>query len=624
MPNFQDYQTLAMQLKESASKTRDTIHQAVEDAFFMRSDVDNLKANWIKPTKAPDLHNATVGAQRMITASDPKFKVPEYQTDRSSSETVNKLIDWATRSCRNSGVIHSSPLHVDMSLSGFLYGEVNVATIRTSTLLDRAKTNAEKRRAEQVMKRTAILPEVLNPRVCYPVIGPLGLETHLTSRKMRNIDIIRRHGEKAIAQLKDAPPFDYSTYNQLFDLENQVEWIEGQTEPLFMQPHEMSVLPIVYRRIEGSTLWDQYDKDVDSVQPFLYAAIKSGLWERYNLSLTVFYSLLFAIASSGLWKFKAANEQRELAIDFTKPGAVIKLLPNEDISPIGTNVLTPEMVKAIEIAEKKLVEATIYKQTLGEPLGANAPFSMVALLHAAGRQPLIPTQRLVSDGLGEVFQNGVVILKEKKEKVEWRNKDGDVVFDPEEIEDDMELEAELDIDLPQDAKQNIQIALEAVKGGVLDLETALRDIVKMDQPEKIIKAIYGDQLVQTIFGGELEKIKATYATEIRTQQMEADAATQQRIRQAMQPQGPPQPGGPGGPPPQMPPQGPPQGPPPQQMPPQGPPPMQGAPQPGGPAGAGQLTPEQLQQFMSNQAQPGLPQTSPNEIPPNGGPNANPS
>jgi hypothetical protein len=629
MAKFEDYTQLADELIASAASSRTQVHTAMEKMFFMQSsDAGSMKGGWIKETIAPDLHSAIKGAQRMMTATEPRFKVPEYQSDATRTTQVNTVVDWANRTWRNAGVVRGGPLQIDATLSALLYGEVNIATQRSRSLVDMAITPAEKARATGIARRTSLLPEILNPRICYPLVTSLGLEAHLVSRQMRIADAIRRGGRVAEQQLGDRNKFEFVTYREIWDLEYHVVWIDGQGEPLVFAPHKLSVLPVVYRRIEGSQLWDQYDSNVDSIQPFLYSAWKSGLWERYNLALTTFYSLLFAMGAGGVYKFKSNGApDRVLEMDFSHPGALITLLPGEDISPLGSNVLTPEMIEAIKIAEQKLVEATIYKQTLGEPLGANAPFSMVSLLSQAGRQPLIPYQRMVSHAIGECMQNGQTILREAKEKVEWQTSDGAVVYDPSQVDEEMELSAELEIDLPQDAKQNVQIALSAVSGGILDLETALRDIMKQDQPEKIIKAMFGDQMVKTIFGGEMAKLQAKYQMEIQSEQAAMQQAMMAQQQAAQQQQA-----------------GPPQGP--QQGPPQGPPqpgpqrPGQPGPQDqaalmammqqqGGPQGmpgpgGQQMDPAMMEQLMSNQAQEGLPMTDPMQDPGMmGGPNANP-
>jgi hypothetical protein len=189
------------------------------------------------------------------------------------------------------------------------------------------------------------------------------------------------------------------------------------------------------------------------------------------------------------------------------------------------------MANMMEHAKNLVDESTIYGQTLGEPLGGNAPYSMVALLNQAGRLPLVTLQRRGSWGIGKAMEIAFMLMKDRGGKRKVRDAGSVVELSSANIPDDLIIEATLDIDLPQDKKQAIQMAIAATSGDrpLLDFETARKDLIGEEQSDEIDKKVMAERYAWLEFQKDYQKEMAM-----------AQAEVQQKIQQAqMQGQMPP-------------------------------------------------------------------------------------
>jgi hypothetical protein len=140
--------------------------------------------------------------------------------------------------------------------------------------------------------------------------------------------------------------------------------------------------------------------------------------------LTVLYSTVFAIGSNPMFLYKSNTPEKTLDIDWNNPGGVARIDRDEDLTSLTRNVIDPSVMDALTIAQEKITESTIYKQTLGEPLGANAPYSMVSLLSQSGRLPLVPYQRMASFAIGEAMRVGLDMYRQYGADSAIRSSDG--------------------------------------------------------------------------------------------------------------------------------------------------------------------------------------------------------
>jgi len=524
---------------------RDALFDEMEQMYFIK---DNMNApqsvmDRVKVTLSPDPRNKIIGAVRLLVATDPVFSVPEDE-DQEVSSILEKFMQsmWMA-----AGKLNKSPIHYDLVLSAMLYGEAHLSLISTSDLLGLYKsTNSrvQERRAQKALSRTPYLFEVLNPKQCYPAFDRLGLTEHYREIETTVGTVINDWGDKAASLLKDKSIKDKITLAEYWDLSKHGVWVkEASDVPIMDVSHGMSFIPIEAGVTDGSIRL--FSDPEQQRQPFLYALAKSGLWNRQNLALTVMYTLTFAMGANPQYLFKTDNLDNEPEIDESVIGGMIKILNGEEYAPMKRDILDPSIIRALEIAERKITESTIFDQALGAPLGGSSPYSLVALLHQAGRLPLVSPQRRLEWLIGSAMEKALEWIVEDKDKKEVTAKyNTEAVLLADQIPDNVEIMTKLDIDMPQDMLQAASVVANLKAHGVVSDEWILENILREGQPEVMRQQIWSEKfannLVQAMGQSEVQKLMA-------------------RLQQAQQPQQPGLPGMGGGQLP-MPAQGPPGGP----------------------------------------------------------------
>ncbi len=468
---------------------RDTANRAMEDMFLLKEPSDLPDADWIKRTLSPDARNALQGAVRLLTAADPKWSVPEEMNESlaDGSSDMEKLADAIWQAA---GRVQGRPRHYDAVLAGLLYGECIIVPTCTKDLLD-AASGGLKKRYEDVAAQTPLLFDAINPRQAYPVYDGQGLAAFHSFRKMKVRDIIQRW-PKAEAILGSKKGTDTEEIGEYWDYDNHYVWIQSGGE-LWNDKNEWGFIPVAAGITEGSDLFTESDQHTR--QPFLYTLWRSKLWERQNLGLTLMYSFAMGVLSNPMFTWTSDDPERALPVDYSTPGGTMKLKTGETFQPLAKQVLDPSLMQAFEVANDKGIESTIYRQALGEPLGANAPFSMVAMLSQAGRLPLIPYQRMISHVIGDAMSKGLRMVKLHGEAFRVRDKKALVEIDAGQLPEAIEIEATLDIQMPQDQQAQAQTAL-ALAGGdapLMSKETARKRFLNLEQPEEEEQKIFNEQ-----------------------------------------------------------------------------------------------------------------------------------
>jgi hypothetical protein len=583
--DFEDIKVHAEKIAENYSE-RDALCTEMENMFLLE-DSNLPNDSYIKETLAPDPRVTLLGAVRLLTAADPEFSVPnefnsvEVRKKSSPLEKAAKAMWYA------SSRIRKKPIHYDLALSGLLYGEEHMFIMSTKDMYDAATTPAEKARAERAMKMTPILFDVINPKLGYASYDRLGLAAYAMKQEIGVYDARTRYGDAVSKMLADKKDYDTVELNEYWNNTNHAVWFsENADDPVIAMEHGLPFIPIVAQITEGSNLF--VDSGQDKIQPFLYTLYKSNLWKRRNLSLTVLYTMMNAIGTNPLFLYKRKNPEKHIEVDWSKPGGIIEIEADEDFSSLAKHVIDDSILQGLEISDRLTEEATIFKQTLGQPLGANAPFSMVALLSQAGRLPLVPYQRLtnfaISDGMRMAFE----LIKIEGGSKEILGEEGMETLVAKEIPETFEIFANLDISMPQDERQQVIMATQATFGEdpLVSKKYARERWMKIGQSDEMQEEIWGER-----FSNQEAQMAYTQQQMILAQQQQmieqqmAMQAEQQMMAQQQQGMSP------GGAPPMMPGQ---------PMPPQ-------QPMPGDPS---QMMPGEMQ-AMNNQlgnvtAQPGVP------------------
>jgi hypothetical protein len=528
----------------SGYSNRDKMFREMEKIYLLEDMGDLPDNDWIKPTRHPDARNALVGAVRLLTAADPKISIAEEYNQDYKTEQASKIERLGNVLWRAAGRIRGKPVHYDAVLSGLLYSEVQIAVKSTVQML---QSNPKNRRLQELAKRTPIIFDVINPTAGYPVMDEMGLKAYV-SAQMRRVgdmrDILKLENIEGRKDTDDIKVYEY------WDFDQHVVWVEGQERPAIDEENPWGYIPVICQVCEGSELFSasQFGRDVyQTRQPFLYTLWKSNLVFRQNLSLTLQSSLAFAIGANPLFLYKRNRPDKTAPdMDFSQPGGRVTIDADEDYQPLAKQVLDPSLMQMNEMYDKLSADSTIYRQTLGEPLGANAPFSMVALLSQSGRLPLVPYQRTISWAIGDALKCAFKILKTVGESGRVVTDDGYIDYDVNDIPDEFEVSVQLDIDLPQDERVNAMIALQLTQGEnpLASLEYARSKFLGIEQPDMEQYRVWSERAAQMRFMQMLQE-----------EMMQAQQ--QQQMAQQMMQGGMP----PGGMPPagmeQMPPQQPP-------------------------------------------------------------------
>jgi hypothetical protein len=494
-----DLRDRALALRAMYSK-RSEMYDRMEEMWFLDSPRVESSARSIeggKLTLSPDGHNQLIGAVRLLTGTDPTWSVPSEMNDKDSREMADPIERFAQRMYQAMSKIVGTPPHQDGVLSGMLYSDLDMAIISTKDMHAAAKGKSEayRKRAEKIAKRTPFIWKTRNPRYCYPFWDGFGLSEHYREVRTTVAQVRADYGEDADAVLgpKGLKPTAEIDLGEYWNLEHHLVWIDGET--VLAVPHKLPNIPIVADIIEGSSnLWNDPHRQR---MPFLYAMWKSGMWERQNLALTVIATLAFKLGANPIYVYKANQAGKDLYIDQSTPGGHITIEQGEDYSSLAKNVIDPSVMQMLEILEGKVSESTIYKQALGQPLGGNSPFSLVALLSQAGRLPLISPQRKLSLAFARAMEISFDWMRAEGGKRRAQYGSYVVELARKDIPADLELEASLEISLPQDQLQMANTAHQ-LRGMVPD-SWIVENILKEGQPDILRKQMWTEQALQMMF-----------------------------------------------------------------------------------------------------------------------------
>lgn len=501
-----DVQEHAKIMKDNLAN-RNTAFDEYEEMYLLE-DNDVPTGNHVKKTLSPDPRNSLMGAIRLLTAADPVWSVPrelntpETQEVSTSIEKVAGAIWWA------SSRIAKKPLHFDPVLSALLYGEIHMKSTLTKDMVDNASTPGAKTRAEKVAKMTPVLIETMNPRNGFPEFDSMGLAAFYSEHMIRVSEVKAIWGDIAADQLGTKKGHEIVTYCEYWDDTYHYVWLsESSATPILAAEHGLPQIPIIAQLCEGSEMFTKAEQE--SRQPFLYTLRKSNIWKRQNLELTAIYTNVNAIVNNPSFVYKRNDASKELSqqMDFSIPGGVTYIDANETLEPMRKEAIDPAILKALEIAEQKGVESTIYKQTLGEPLGANAPFSMVSLLSQSGRLPLIPYQRAASFAFSDIMKIALDMIKGNGKQIKVVGDKGILSMYAKDIPETYELKCELDISMPTDERQNVVIATQATFGNnpLVPMKYARERWLKVTNPDEMQEEIWAEQIANLQVQSKLQQ-----------------------------------------------------------------------------------------------------------------------
>ena len=479
----------------------------------------------------------TQGAKRLMTSTAMTHTV--NQPSGIEAAEIYKQLQKAARDIWwTSGVVARKPIEEDGVFSGLLFDEIHLQVNKTEDLLrffnDGVKKRKEtekdyepplaaKRRIEKLAQKTPYTINVINPMTAYPEWDRIGLRRYYSERKVTMGYIKDNYGIACEDEFKEV------TLCDMWDLEYRTIWIKGkgdeEDEILVQEPHKLPEIPIACSLVEGSdVLWD---KPEDQAQPFLYTLLESGLWDLNTILLSVMATntLVFGAIANFIYKGdESPKYKKEEAIGYYHVGL------DESLEPLEIPYPAKSLQEMFGLALQMTTEATIYDQSLGAPGGSGDPYSKTALLHQAGRLPLVTIQR----------QMGMVAAKAMEIVFEWMRHDegeyttygqyGENIFDSEDIPEYIMIKSNLEIDLPQDQLQmaNIATALRELMGD----EWVMKRVLSENEPDSVIEERDGERVAQAHL--ELKMQRMAQQQQLEFQEMAAQQAQARQMAEQMQ------------------------------------------------------------------------------------------
>jgi hypothetical protein len=491
---WNDIRIHARDLK-SIHGVRDREFDEYEKMYLMDFTAENSKFSGqdiMKLTPSPSARNKVLNACRLMMSQEPVFDINASGLDESKLEGIEKNI---SRWWGQAGRAARRPLHYDMILSALLYDEMHTAI----TIMDDYKAyNKNDKRAERVSKITPILFQSWNPREGYPEFDELGLCAYYRESQVRWSYVAQKYQ----SLLKDK--YDYvnkrNTDNvQLkifYDLTHYAIWI-NEDDPLICDEHNLPCIPIDVTLINGSTF---FEKEEDRRQPLLFSIMRSHLWDRESLLYTVLYSLLFTLGVTPTFVYKTDSED-DLIMQHDGAISYYQMRKGDTLDPLDSKgILPPEVQKLSEITGTLIDESTMYSTAFGERGGSSQTFSETSLLQQAARLPLIGPQRLGGFGISSTIEMALSMMKARHINF---NKNGYEIKSSE-IPEDIEVKAKLDVILPQEKLQLVNVGLQMQKLGMPD-EYIQSNLLGITNTKEIASAFVKQQAANSLVQYKLQQ-----------------------------------------------------------------------------------------------------------------------
>jgi hypothetical protein len=460
------------------------------------------KNSKVKVTISPDGKNKVKGGVRLLTATQPHFKVPNEKNNPEVVKVSSTLEQMASVMWSRSNHLQACVVERDLALSGFLYDEMGVAVVKMQDIVDRlreglaaaegkyekARWEGRVRKAEEAAALTPYQFEVVNPLTTYPRFGRGGNDLCGMEVK-RTADDVRAHwgqrAEKALAGYKGSQEV---TECRLVDETFEYVWLaERSGEPIFADVHDLPFLPIIYVRAEGSRLFDEAEYQID---PFLRTLAESGIWEMKNRIWTALNTNLTATVDAQ-WVFKKAKDEDQIEVDHDKFLGIVNLPPQTSLEPLTKDIVSKDVIAMWQLIEQAVADSTMYDQALGAGTGQKDPYALVSLLNQAGRLPLSGVQKMMGELLARTMEVTFQWLKAGGKQTKMQKRYGDTLtLKPSEIPSVIEFVCDVDVDLPQDKLQQANIAGMLKKEKLASNEWIQSNILNIENPDQMSMQIF--------------------------------------------------------------------------------------------------------------------------------------
>lgn len=529
MSTFDDLRSYCTNLRNQHAE-RDTMFTDMENMYLLewpeRSAIQG--ASSIKFTIDPDPRNAIQGANRLLTVTEPKIKVPFDANTAEAKQASEAMEKAALAMLYASGKANTRPVWYDAALSALLFAEVHIQVIRTQDLYDRAgRSPAAKARTRRAMEHTPYLFRAVNPKYGYPVWDGMGLRSYYRTYSITVEEYLGEWGELAEKALRaadldpDADRLKVITAHDYWDLVEHCAWIEYAKEPTYLGKHGLINIPISATVTEGSFLFDRPEQQR---QPMLITEQRSGMWNRKNLVLTALFTQVANWGLNPMWVHQKGNAASQLpAIKQAGLLQFVQVENGDNFAPLlNKGLLDPAVAQALEIAERKGEESTMYKSALGGFLGGGSTYSTHALLSQLGRIPLETHRKMTGWALADALRIAFDWMRADGGSYKLNAKGVTQELDPAIIPEYFEMQVDLDVALPQDKLQQANV-FNQLTGKVPD-RMLVEDILQIGQYESMWEELMSEQAAKAYAGQYLQQMTMMFQQQ--AQAMQAQQAQQ--------------------------------------------------------------------------------------------------
>lgn len=526
------------QIKKRVQSTRDyyasrnALWKECEDVFFL-DDPDAKKLGdvptaSIRTTLSTDGRDKVLGGARLLSASEPKYSVPFEENNDVAKEQASKVEKFCSVTAKANDKQKKTVLLSDVALSSMLYSQIDISITPTRTLAEANKDEFVK----EISDRLPLLFDVLNPKFGYPIRDRFGLAAYATVKDVLVVTLKEEFGADVDQFVGEKNEFTTVTLIDYWDRLTHCVYIDGQSDPIYLDENTWGFVPFVSVITEGSNLFTEPEK---AIQPLLTGMIKSGFWKRKNSGLTALYTMIFSMVLMPQFLFKESPDGDDVDFDYDKQ--IVKIKANSDLRELNKKI-DPVLLTSLEMASKSIEESTYWSQATGQPLGANAPFSMVSLLQQAGRLFLVQHKRLGEMALGEMMAMGLRMLKKQGGgKMTAVDKGSKSELKPSDIPDVIEITATLETDQAAEKRMLTELAAMMKKERIASTRF-VREMVGIGQPDAMQEEIWAEDEADLAHQFDVEERKAQLMQKLQAQQQNQAMQMQAQGGQALPQQQP--------------------------------------------------------------------------------------
>lgn len=464
---------------EASQGEQKNLFKRYREMFFLdnverpkNADVD--KNDW-KITADPSSRNEVMGLQRLFNTSEIHIKIKDGDDKASNSDEIERGLK---RILDVSGEGKKARVEADAMLSAVLYGPVVLAADSIADLLTTKLPEYKKRYLQKKQKKSPFLIRVINAEDSFEERDEGMMTLHNWKYKLNGAAVRSRYG--VTQKIDDTLMYEV---RDIFTPEAHVVEVQG-FGVVYAKKHNLGCVPIVSSFSGGS---EMFSKPEEQIQSFLYAKAKSEMDKWGNSILTTMRTAMHIRGLLGPLVAVDTDTDR-LSVNYVGGFRWIK----GKAQPIDDKIIDPFIIQAKNLLDELSGQSTVYKQTLGESVGAGTPFSSLAMLSSAGKLPMVDGQRALQRAFGDIFD--YILYRIKQGSIE------NEVIKPADIPDDYEIEVTIEPKLPQDSLRNAQVA--AQLGPLVSDEWKHSNLLQIGDSAEMRKQVFKE----TIAGAMMKRI----------------------------------------------------------------------------------------------------------------------